>query len=377
MRKISFETNVPAPYRRHQFELFSRAFPGCIIYLTGRQATYRPWSDSVDGWHCEVRQVTPWRLVRNLIFQPWGSVHVYAGVGGRTYWLLLMLSGMIGHSVVINWLDGTTAAAVESATRAERSNPSLRRRLLTWLSKSGRRGIFVSGRNGAQWARAVGYKEWQIVNAYLSHDMEKFSTFEASCRDEERSRIRRERGIAVGKTLLLCISRYLDCKRLEDVAEALTILERNKPGVACQLEFALIGEGEWKAHVPILKALRLVKVHLVANMPPDDVMSWYCASDIFVFPSEGDVWGLVVNEALSMGLPVICTSAIGAAELVEDSVNGYVVPPRRPDLIAAKVEELLRGGRLEKFSAAAKEIRNTWRSDMGVAALAKFIAQLG
>ena len=61
----------------------------------------------------------------------------------------------------------------------------------------------------------------------------------------------------------------------------------------------------------------------------------YQASDVFVFPSVStrlvkETWGLAVNEAMSAGLPVIATDAVGAAAggLVEDGVTGWVVPER-------------------------------------------------
>lgn len=64
------------------------------------------------------------------------------------------------------------------------------------------------------------------------------------------------------------------------------------------------------------------------------------AADVFVFPSFEDVWGMVVLEAMTFGKPVICSRWAGAAELVEDDVNGYVVDPRDPEALRAAMARL-------------------------------------
>jgi glycosyltransferase involved in cell wall biosynthesis len=58
---------------------------------------------------------------------------------------------------------------------------------------------------------------------------------------------------------------------------------------------------------------------------------------ILVLPSVEDGFGLVVLEAMACGLPVIVTSHCGAADVVEEGVNGFVVPPRDVNAIAEKL----------------------------------------
>ena len=51
------------------------------------------------------------------------------------------------------------------------------------------------------------------------------------------------------------------------------------------------------------------------------------AADLFVLPTRYDVWGLVINEAMSFGLPIITTDmCIAGMELVVDGFNGFIVP---------------------------------------------------
>lgn len=126
----------------------------------------------------------------------------------------------------------------------------------------------------------------------------------------------------------------------------------------------------------MLEKLSLVKVHLVKTMPPDELLAYYCANDLFVFPSDGDIWGLVVNEALSMGLPVIVNEVIGSAEVVHDGKNGYRVPTHRPDAIANRIAELVEDeSKRKQFAENAKTIEQYWRTELGIEELKKYLAE--
>jgi glycosyltransferase involved in cell wall biosynthesis len=62
-------------------------------------------------------------------------------------------------------------------------------------------------------------------------------------------------------------------------------------------------------------------------------------ADVFVFPTLGDIWGLVINEAMSAGLPIITTSAAGAsADLIKD--NGFIVPPGDTETLSDRLIEI-------------------------------------
>ena len=72
----------------------------------------------------------------------------------------------------------------------------------------------------------------------------------------------------------------------------------------------------------------------------------YSQADVFVFPTEHDTWGLVVNEAMYHGLPIVVTSAAGAAELVID--NGIIVEPRNDRMMQEALTQLIENPALRK-----------------------------
>jgi glycosyltransferase involved in cell wall biosynthesis len=83
----------------------------------------------------------------------------------------------------------------------------------------------------------------------------------------------------------------------------------------------------------------------------------YALAEGLIFPTHSDPWGLVVNEAMACGLPIIVTSVAGCAlDLVEDGWNGYVVPPRDGSRLANAMANLLGdAGRREEMGRRSRE----------------------
>lgn len=371
--RIYAHTNVPSPYRKHQFELMAKAFPGSRFYFHMDQMGYRSWSNSLEDWPKGCRRCGLFVQLRDLLVQPWGTVHLLAGASTNffanlVFVLALQLSAAIGHSKVFSWND---AGFPDKIVRSRHSVFRMITRMSNRLFSAYSPGIL-----GRKFTIAQGYAESRIVNCYFSHDVQRFCDYRRAHYDEDRKRIRTLLGIRDSSVSILNISRYLECKRLGDLAQAFTWLEAHRPEVAAKCEFVLIGHGEHQEHLPMLEKLSLIKVHLVKTMPPDELLAYYCANDLFVFPSDGDIWGLVVNEALSMGLPVIVNEVIGSAEVVHDGKNGYRVPTHRPDAIANRIAELVEDeSKRKKFAENAKTIEQYWRTELGIEELKKYLAE--
>jgi glycosyltransferase involved in cell wall biosynthesis len=73
----------------------------------------------------------------------------------------------------------------------------------------------------------------------------------------------------------------------------------------------------------------------------DELAGYYGLADAFVFPTHSDPWGLVVNEAMACGLPIVASSAAGCvADLVKDGWNGRVFPRRGVEELAVAMTAL-------------------------------------
>jgi glycosyltransferase involved in cell wall biosynthesis len=77
--------------------------------------------------------------------------------------------------------------------------------------------------------------------------------------------------------------------------------------------------------------------------------SWYAAADLFVLPTLHDPWGIVVNEAMAFGLPIITTESAGCVpDIVKDQENGFVVPAGDENALSAALARLSKDADLRR-----------------------------
>lgn len=101
-----------------------------------------------------------------------------------------------------------------------------------------------------------------------------------------------------------------------------------------------------------------------AHIPHKDLPSLFREADVFVFPSLVEGMGLVVLEAMACGVPVISTTH-GPGDIVRDGVDGFFVPIRDPEAIAARLDQLYRHPSLrEQMGRNAREqaMRHSWQA---------------
>lgn len=136
---------------------------------------------------------------------------------------------------------------------------------------------------------------------------------------DEKKALREKLGLPQGK-LCVAVGRYIPLKRYD----VLLRLWKEMPPDAHLL---LIGGGpEKETYRALLSELKLENVVLEDFHPAAELTQYYRAADLFLHPTSYDVWGLVVNEALASGLPVVVTdTCVAGLELIKDGENGYVV----------------------------------------------------
>ena len=76
------------------------------------------------------------------------------------------------------------------------------------------------------------------------------------------------------------------------------------------------------------------------DLDQEEIAPYFARARAFVLPSIEEPWGLVVNEAMACGLPVVATTAGALPEVVEDGRNGILVPPRDAYALAGAIERL-------------------------------------
>jgi glycosyltransferase involved in cell wall biosynthesis len=115
-------------------------------------------------------------------------------------------------------------------------------------------------------------------------------------------------------------------------------------------------------------------VHLPGFKQYEELPAWYAAAGAFVHASTSEQWGLVVNEAMAAGLPVLVSNRCGCApELVREGVNGFTFNPNDEEALAnhlLHVSSMSPGARKEMGRASQQIITSLAPEQFGKGLLA-------
>jgi glycosyltransferase involved in cell wall biosynthesis len=208
---------------------------------------------------------------------------------------------------------------------------ALKRLLLSWLTR--RVSAFLSvGTVNSQYWQFYGATPEKIFLARYAVDNEFFQTQAASYRGA-RQRIREENGWKQ-RYLLLYVGRLAGEKRVDVLIEALRRLSTKRSDIG----LVIVGGGPERERLERL-AQGMPYVYFAGFQDKSDLPKYFAVADIFVLPSECEPWGLVVNEAMASGLPVIATRKVGAArDLIVEGENGYLVPENDHVALASAID---------------------------------------
>lgn len=226
------------------------------------------------------------------------------------------------HVALAACLASGTPVFTRGETHLKLTRPRWKTALRTPLVKTHYLGIdafLAIGSANAAYYRAMGVPEERIFLVPYTVDNDRFISAVAAARDN-RVAMRAKLGMDPDLPAIIYASKFDRRKRPDDLLGAFARLQ--KEGVAAQL--VLVGTGlledELKERVT---AEGIQHVVFPGFVNQSELPAVYAASDVFVLPSSNEPWGLVVNEAMCAGLPIVLSDEIGCAEdLVADGVNG-------------------------------------------------------
>jgi glycosyltransferase involved in cell wall biosynthesis len=322
--RIAVTTNMIAPYKTPLFELLSRRLGGefLVVYETAMESNRR-WQAPrtlpfrhvvVDSWSVDVRRWfsdTYIHLPRNPLealraFRPdvvvmgggaWTSPLnlIVASLHDRLDWRVVPWWGSFGHrrKLLRNVLDPVARKFVRSGDAWIATGSRAKAELVDYGATPGKITI----------AREI--------------------TRRAAAVDQIQERRGRE-------TLS---PRYLFVGQLIE-RKAIGVLLRAFEQIRCG-ELWIAGDGKLLSDVEAASE-RDPRIRYFGHQSTDELSDLYRNADVLVLPSLYEVWGIVVNEALMYGLPVITTTQVGAAaDLIDDGDNGMIVEPGDVTQLAA------------------------------------------
>lgn len=118
------------------------------------------------------------------------------------------------------------------------------------------------------------------------------------------------------------------------------------------------------------------RVVFLGHREPHEIPDIFAAADIFCLPSRHDGWGVVINEAIGAGLPVIASDAVGAGhDLVRHGVNGYLTRTGDHEQLAEALDRIVGDAKLRaRLTEGSQLMARDWDLDEGVS---RWLAAVG
>lgn len=265
--------------------------------------------------------------------------------------------------VALQW---TAKSGVASVIMSESTRHDDRRRLFKESVKrlivSLADAAFVGGRAHAEYMNSLGMPDHRITYGYDVVDNLHFGRGAAIAR-VNAAKVRAELGLP--ERYFLCCARLIPKKNIGSLIEAYHSYRANSDHEPWDL--VIVGPGPMKDGLKeAADALGVGSTcHLVGPKSYSDLPAYYGLAQAFVIPSKVEPWGLVVNEAMASGLPIIASWMSGSvSELVQDGHNGFVVDPFD---VASITDGLLRISRNDcdrkGMGAASEKIVQGWGLD--------------
>jgi glycosyltransferase involved in cell wall biosynthesis len=142
-----------------------------------------------------------------------------------------------------------------------------------------------------------------------------------------------------GQKAILYVGRLHAAKGLMHLINAMGILNRMRE--YAHLYLAGSGPEEEALRAQVRRMGLEERVHFIGHVDHPNVIRLMKAASLFVLPSLQEAFGIVLIEAMSQGLPIVASNVQGIPSVIQDQVNGYLVPPGDERLLAERICRLL------------------------------------
>lgn len=219
--------------------------------------------------------------------------------------------------------------------------------------------FLVSGVQNAAYYRHYGADPRRFFSLPYAIDNERFaagSRFAPGEREAMRARF----GVR-GEQLLIVFSAKLIPRK-----DPMTLL-RAVAAMRNDAAVLFLGNGELREELERFAAEAGVAAHFAGFVNQTELPKHYAAGDVLVLPSTYEPRGLVVNEAMACGLPVITSDRVGAiGDLVQDGENAFVFPAGDADALAACLDRMSDPALRARMAARSRELIAPWNHAHGV-----------
>lgn len=344
--KILWITNIPSPYR---VDFFNELGKYCELTVIFEKKTS---DERDDSWlRYETKHF-------NAVFLSGKSVGVAEAfcVGIVKY----LHKNRYDHIVVTNFSDPTGMLAV-TALKAKKipyiiesdggfagTGQGIKEKIKKWLLSNASL-YFSTAKEHDNYYMTYGAKKEEIVR-YPFTSLHNRDILSEPISMETKLLIRKKLGMREEK-IILAVGQFIYRKGYDILIEAVSTMSN----VGCYI----IGGTPSDEYTNLIHKFNARNVHFVDFKCKPELDEYYMAADLFVHPTREDIWGLVINEAMAKGLPVVTTDrCVAGLELIENSNIGSIVPIDNAVELKNAIENQLASSNYETKKEILEKVRN-------------------
>lgn len=198
------------------------------------------------------------------------------------------------------------------------------------------RAFVAGGKTSRDYLVILGAPEGSIFIAPDAVDVQLYSTLALKAR-QQPDQVRFRHGLP--PRYFVCVGRLVKEKGVLDLLAAYAKLDES---TRSQIGLVFAGDGPLRFELTDLaERIRPGTIKFCGWVDREQIPEIYAGAEALVFPTHSDPWGLVVNEAMACGLPIIASEVAGCVpDLVRNEGNGFIVRPRDAEKLAGAMQAI-------------------------------------
>lgn len=335
--KILFLTNIPSPYRVEFFSLLGEKCDLTVIYEL-EYATNRDkkWRVDVKKTYKEIF-LNAKRILSDggfsfkiLKYLNKEYDFIIVGTHGTPIAKLAMIYMRIKKIPYILNLDGALTYTLRTKNKI---NLFFRKMMF-----QGAKYYLTTNDESIKYLKSFGIKEDKIFKYRFSSILKK-NIIDKIINSYEKNILKMSLGIKEEK-IILSVGQFIYRKGFD-------VLLKSKDYIDSNIGLYIVGGEATEEYNRLIEDYDLKNVYFLGFKSKKELEKYYKVSDVFVLPTRHDEWGLVINEALAKGLPVITTNHCGAGlELIKNITNGFLIAVDDIKLLSECISNILNNKKL-------------------------------
>ncbi len=328
--KTYFITNLPSPYRVDFFNELGKLMELTVVYERASA------SDRNSRWVGESAQTY------NEIFAKLKPIGTDMSIGIDIVRIIksgdfdnLIISGYASPSVMIAILYCKIKHIpyyIESDGGFCKNENKLKRFFKKFLLKKAK-GHFTTCDEYKKYLTKIGIKE-KCIYKYPFTSVKSGDIIEKPLTFQQKKVIRKNLSIPEER-IILTVGQFIKRKGFDILISAASRIPKN-------VGIYFVGGTPTEEYIALKNEYCLNNIHFVGFKTKEELADYYKAADLFVLPTREDIWGLVINEAMAYGLPIITTNkCIAGLELVKNGANGYIVESENSYELADSINKII------------------------------------